>query len=1058
MRKNLPVVDREIVVRDDQMIVSKTNLKGQITYVNRDFLEISGFSEQELIGEPHNILRHPDMPAAAFKDLWDTVQKGRPWRGMVKNRCKNGEFYWVEATVTPLREAGAVVGYMSVRRKPTKEQIDAATALYRDLNNGRASLDKKIGVFERLKIGQKVTLVASLVIALVLGMAAVVIGVRTQNVLEGAAVHDVTEKMKMVRNLLESTAEQSGQEAKRLNSMFAAQFSEPFSLDANAGNTPLLKNGARVLNAQSAEVDRFTAATSAVATLFVKSGDDYYRVSTSVKKEDGSRAVGTALDRRHPAYAKLKAGESFVGKAILFGKDYYTSYQPIKDASGNVIGASFVGFDFTGQMAKLKDRIKAIKVGETGYVFVLDMSEGEALGRLLVHPTKEGQSILNQKDESGREFIKDFIAAKGGVTRYPWRNEELGETTAREKIVVGEPFQEWGWLAAGSTYVDELKRDAVTISMTVVGAIVIALLVMAAVLFWQIRRMVSDPIHTVNDVLDRVAQGEYGAKCDISLDRPDEVGHLVRTLTTMQTRMGFEVAETKRVAEESLRLKIGLDNVATNVMLANSQLEIIYMNHSLMKMFEVAESAIKTALPNFDRHKLIGANIDVFHKNPAHQRGMLSRLSGAHSAEIVLGDRTFSLTVTPVIDEHGTRLGYAVEWRDRTGEVLIERQVAAVIAEASRGNLEARLDTSSLNGFFLALGNGINDLLSSNNKVLTDLGATFHRLAEGDLTIKMEQGYVGALAEAVDNANRTIDSMREIVGSIKEATDAINTAAKEIASGNQDLSSRTEEQASSLEETASSMEQLTSTVKQNADNAKQANELAGNAQLVAVKGGEVVGQVVDTMSAIHQSSSKIADIIGVIDGIAFQTNILALNAAVEAARAGEQGRGFAVVATEVRNLAQRSAAAAKEIKGLISDSVEKVEAGNKLVDQAGRTMEEVVSSIKRVAKIMSDISDASREQSSGIEQVSLAVSQMDEVTQQNAALVEEAAAAAESLEEQANNLANAVSVFKVGGELALAGSAVKRGAGLDTSGRNQLGRKSAQLLPAASLDDEWEEF
>jgi methyl-accepting chemotaxis protein len=340
-------------------------------------------------------------------------------------------------------------------------------------------------------------------------------------------------------------------------------------------------------------------------------------------------------------------------------------------------------------------------------------------------------------------------------------------------------------------------------------------------------------------------------------------------------------------------------------------------------------------------------------------------------------------------------------------------------------------------------------------------------MADGDLTRSITTDYQGTFGQLKDDANTTVARLQEIVGQIKEATDLINTAAKEIASGNQDLSSRTEEQASSLEETASSMEQLTSTVKQNADNARQANELAGNAQQVAIKGGEVVGQVVDTMSAIHQSSSKIADIIGVIDGIAFQTNILALNAAVEAARAGEQGRGFAVVATEVRNLAQRSAAAAKEIKGLISDSVEKVETGNKLVDQAGRTMEEIVTSIKRVARIMGDISDASREQSSGIEQVSLAVSQMDEVTQQNAALVEEAAAAAESLEEQAHNLAQAVSVFS----LARSSHGQTRAEQIE---RRQVARpvvaykepvrlkstphKSEIRLPRDGDEDEWAEF
>jgi methyl-accepting chemotaxis protein len=286
------------------------------------------------------------------------------------------------------------------------------------------------------------------------------------------------------------------------------------------------------------------------------------------------------------------------------------------------------------------------------------------------------------------------------------------------------------------------------------------------------------------------------------------------------------------------------------------------------------------------------------------------------------------------------------------------------------------------------------------------------RIAAGDLTVAVETR--GNDSSSMLHAMKLMrEALARIVGEVRSGTETIATASAQIASGNQDLSSRTEQQASSLEETASSMEELTSAVRQNNDHARQANQLAQSASAVAQQGGAVVSQVVDTMGAINDSSRKIVDIIAVIDGIAFQTNILALNAAVEAARAGEQGRGFAVVATEVRNLAQRSASAAKEIKALIGDSVEKVGIGSKLVEQAGQTMSEVVASVQRVTDIMADISSAGDEQSAGIEQINQAVSEMDTVTQQNAALVEEAAAAAEAMQNQAASLERVVSVFRL---------------------------------------------
>ncbi|SNT35808.1 methyl-accepting chemotaxis sensory transducer [Noviherbaspirillum humi] len=349
--------------------------------------------------------------------------------------------------------------------------------------------------------------------------------------------------------------------------------------------------------------------------------------------------------------------------------------------------------------------------------------------------------------------------------------------------------------------------------------------------------------------------------------------------------------------------------------------------------------------------------------------------------------------------------------------------------------------------------------------------AVARRVADGDLTGRVEiesSDEVGQLQQALKDMN---NNLQRIVSDIRGGTDTIATASSQIASGNLDLSSRTEQQASSLEETASSMEELTSTVKQSADNARQANQLALSASEVAGRGGAVVTQVVSTMASINESSRKIVDIIGVIDGIAFQTNILALNAAVEAARAGEQGRGFAVVASEVRSLAQRSANAAKEIKTLISDSVEKVDDGARLVDQAGATMNEIVESVRRVSDIIGEITAASEEQRVGIEQINQAIVQMDQVTQQNASLVEQAAAAAEAMQDQASGLAQSVRVFKIDGmqSSAVALPAVRQAKSVPAVGRPAPARTAPVLkkpasgkrpaaLPGHSSADGWEEF
>ncbi|NVZ09683.1 MCP four helix bundle domain-containing protein [Allochromatium humboldtianum] len=389
-------------------------------------------------------------------------------------------------------------------------------------------------------------------------------------------------------------------------------------------------------------------------------------------------------------------------------------------------------------------------------------------------------------------------------------------------------------------------------------------------------------------------------------------------------------------------------------------------------------------------------------------------------------------------------------------------EIRGIVDAANQGDFSIKLDLAGKQGFAREIAQLLNQLSDTTEVGLKDVMRVAQALADGDLTQTITKDYPGLFGETKAGVNTTVSNLKDVVFRIREAVDTINTASGEIATGNQDLSQRTEEQASSLEETASSMEELTSTVKQNADNARQANQLAISAADVAVKGGMVVDASVQTMAAISESSKKIADIIGVIDGIAFQTNILALNAAVEAARAGEQGRGFAVVAAEVRSLAQRSANAAKEIKTLITDSVSKVDSGTEQVNEAGTRMTEIVESINRVTSIMSEISAASVEQSTGIEQVNQAITQMDEVTQQNAALVEEAAAAAEALEDQARTLAEVVSVFKVGQEHGQARTPVRPVAHSKSTAVAKPGKaapKAGHARPPSKPDeDEWAEF
>ena len=888
MRMNLPVTATEHVMRDDQLIVSKTDFKGRITHFNRDFLDISGFSEAELLGAPHNIIRHPDMPPAAFKDMWDTIQKGRPWTGLVKNRCKNGDFYWVEANVSPLREHGQISGYISVRRKPTREQIAAAETVYARLRAGKHARPLMV----RLR----------------------------------ARINDT----RITRAL-------------------------PVGLFLIA----LL----------------FVLALALSLTSLDRADEQLHRISerTQVLEQSYNDMYGHGLQ-------------------MTAAMRYLLTEPSDKQARDNVSKSH-------ERFAHALEEVRRVSRDDRDAMVVLD----EIAKQRQSHESAQAQ-VLQRLNAGDLEGAKRVYSAEDNRL---WRSYRALILEALERVRAE---------AAGER--DSFMVDAAAAQWQSIAFSVFALLTAILLGVWLVRK-ITRPLGITLKHLEALSDGDYSTQIEVA--NQDELGEMMLAVKSVQARLDFDIQDTRHVAQENLRIRIGLDNVTLPVTISNDRNQLIYMNKACMDLWRALTPEIRRHNPLFDPDQLIGSSLAQHFEDLVVAAAYREQLTETRHFDMMFAGRHLRLTATPVWKD-SQYAGRVTQWRDRTAEVTTEREIAELVQAAANGDFTRCIALQGKDGFFLQLGEGLNRLMEIVAQGLADVAAVLNAMASGDLNRTIEAEYSGTFGQVKDDTNTTVARLREVVGRILEVSDAITTAAGEIASGNSDLSGRTEEQAASLEETASSMEELNATVKLNAQNADQANQLAQHANTIAARGGDMVQRVVGTMGDIQESSRRIADIISVIDGIAFQTNILALNAAVEAARAGEQGRGFAVVAAEVRNLAQRSAQAAKEIKELITDSVSKVEGGAQLAAQAGTTMSEILDSFRQVTILVDEITGASREQSTGIEQVTKAVAQMDEVTQQNAALVEQAAAAAESLEDQTRVLAQTVSMFKLSGAGSKGGS------------------------------------
>ncbi|HFJ9617020.1 TPA: methyl-accepting chemotaxis protein [Stenotrophomonas maltophilia] len=647
--------------------------------------------------------------------------------------------------------------------------------------------------------------------------------------------------------------------------------------------------------------------------------------------------------------------------------------------------------------------------------------------RLLMHPFRKdlvGKDMKDFRTDDGVRIYYDQVeAAKagGGFVNYRWAKP--GSKGEVEKVAYAGLFAPWNWVVSSGVYMDDVQRQALvfTAIMAISGGVLV-LIVLA--LSWVIGNRIARPLKQATAVAEGIANGKLDSH--IGPQPHDEPGRLLEAMSGMQQQLHAVIGGQREMARrhDAGELSYRIDASA------------FPGEYGLMVQ---------------ETNTLVGSHVQTLHDVldvvQQYAVGDLSRDIARYPGE--------KAAMTTTVDTVKANLG------------RINAEIKQLASAAAAGDFSQRGDAQRFDHDFRLMLENLNAMMAVSDDNLGKLSQLLSAIAEGDLTARMHGDYQGVFARMRDDANTTVAQLTQIVGQIQASASSITLAAGEIASGNSDLSRRTEQQAANLEETAASMEELTSTVRQNAEHARQANQLAIGAHGVASQGGEVVGQVVTTMSAIEASSKKIAEIISVIDGIAFQTNILALNAAVEAARAGEQGRGFAVVASEVRTLAQRSAAAAKEIKGLIDDSVGKVAEGSSLVHQAGSTMGEIVASVQRVTDIMAEISAASQEQSAGIEQVNQTVVQMDETTQQNAALVEEATAAARAMEDQAAQLADAVAIFRLDNQVSAAVKAVAERvepARITTVARPQPTstptpvRRSSNASTFAASDSDWQEF
>ncbi len=727
MRDNGFVTQNEYALENGITIVSRTDKQGNILEANEAFIEASGYEWAELVGQPHNMLRHPDVPAAVFKDFWKTLEAGKPWSQVVKNRRKNGDHYWVVANATPVFEKGTITGYMSVRTPASRAQISAAEQAYRDIEAGHLSLSE--GYISKLK--------------------------------------------------------------DKLN--------------------PFL------------QFNLFTLLMVLSVILLAE---------------------------------------------VLFSIVWY-----------------------------------------------------------------QAMTVVN---------------------------------------------------------VFEVVSVLLIILVSVIG---------------------SRQQKSLNHYLTQLSSGQFNNEIDSRGKSLQSV--TLGRLKSLQIKLGADFEGMKASLINARRIEKALNATSTNIMVVDKFRSIIFMNDSVVSLLKSAESKLQKELPHFDCSKLLHQSIDVFHKHPEKQKKLLETLDKTYITRIQVAGLSLELVVNPIFDEDSKRLGTVVEWKNMTDQLLIENNIVSIVDEASKGMLSGRIDVNGLVGFEKKLAILVNDLLESFTQTTQILNHILTSMSDGDMTQRIDTEFIGELLAMKHAVNNALNNIEMTFFQVKSGSKSLGNMSNQVAIASQDLAERTQQQAAAVEQTAASIEELTASVENSTEHTESANVLVNGAAQEAESGILVMNNTLDAMKGITELSRQVGEITSVIDSIAFQTNLLALNAAVEAARAGEHGRGFAVVAGEVRNLAQKSASAAKDISVLIHSTTEQIEGGTELVEKTNVVFQEMVTKIQKAESLVATVSSIANEQNRALEQINIAMNHLDQTTQENAALVEELSSTSANMQSEANTQAEFIDRFNV---------------------------------------------